>query len=52
MTLLRISEAAKYSGISVNTLRTLIDKGEIKGKRIGGQRRVSEKELDRFMEEE
>ena len=51
MTLLRITDASKYTGISPNTLRTLLDDGTIKGMRIGNQRYVSQKELDRFMEE-
>lgn len=44
-------EAAEYTGLSAQTLRKLIDEGEIKAKRIGsrGDRYVEKGELDRFM---
>lgn len=49
--MLRMKEASEYTGLSAQTLRKLIDEGEIKAKRIGsrGDRYVEKRELDRFM---
>ncbi len=46
---MRIGEAAKYTGLHPNTLRKYVDKGIIKGIRIGGQRFIDKSELDRFL---
>ena len=49
MTLLRIKEAANYSGLHPHTLRKYIDSGMIKGVRIGTHRFVDNSELNRWM---
>jgi len=49
MPLMRIKEAAEYTGLHLNTLRKYIDRGLIKGVRIGTHRFVEKAELDRIM---
>jgi len=46
---MRIKEAAEYTGLHLNTLRKYIDRGLIKGVRIGTHRFVEKAELDRIM---
>ncbi|MGQ9721163.1 MAG: helix-turn-helix domain-containing protein [Candidatus Jordarchaeum sp.] len=50
MVLIRLKEAAKYTGLHPNTLRRYIDQGVIKGIRLGsGRHRFVEKsELDKL----
>ena len=47
--LMRVGEAAKYTGLHPWTIRKYVDKGVIKAVRIGGQRFIDREELDRFM---
>jgi len=49
MPLMRMKEAAEYTGLHPNTLRKYIDRGLIKGVRIGTHRFVEKAELDRIM---
>ena len=49
MVLMRMKEASEYCGLHPNTLRKYIDKGIIKGVRIGKHRYVDSSELDRLM---
>ncbi|RLI19008.1 IS607 family transposase [Candidatus Bathyarchaeota archaeon] len=49
MPLMRMKEAAEYTGLHPNTLRKYIDRGLIKGVRIGTHRFVEKTELDRIM---
>ena len=49
MTLLRMKEAAEYSGFHPQTIRKYIDQGIIQGTRIGTHRFVDTRELDRLM---
>lgn len=49
MTLLRMKEAAEYSGLHPQTIRKYIDQGIIQGTRIGTHRFVDTRELDRLM---
>ena len=44
-----MKEAAEYTGLHPNTLRKYIDRGLIKGVRIGTHRFVEKTELDRIM---
>ncbi|MHC1635309.1 MAG: IS607 family transposase [Candidatus Methanospirareceae archaeon] len=44
-----MKEAAEYTGLHPNTLRKYIDKGLIKGVRVGTHRFVEKAELDRIM---
>ncbi|MDF2956988.1 MAG: putative site-specific integrase-resolvase [Candidatus Alkanophagales archaeon MCA70_species_1] len=46
---MRVKEAAEYLGVHPNTLRKYIDKGVIRGVRIGTHRFVEKAELDRVM---
>ena len=50
MVLIRLKEAAKYTGLHPNTLRRYIDQGVIKGIRLGsgGHRFVEKSELDKL----
>jgi len=50
MALMRMKEAAKYTGLHPHTLRKYIDRGTIKGVRIGKHRYVEKAELDRLMD--
>ena len=47
--LMRVKQAAEYTGLHPNTIRKYIDKGIIKGIRIGKHRYVDSSELDRLM---
>ena len=49
MALMRMKEAAEYSGLYPDTLRKYIDKGIIRGVRLGKHRFVDRAELDRVM---
>ena len=49
MPLMRMKGAAEYTGLHPNTLRKYIDRGLIKGVRIGTHRFVEKAELDRIM---
>jgi putative resolvase len=49
MPLLRMKEAAEYSGLHPHTLRKYVDQGIIQGARIGTHRYVDTRELDRIM---
>ena len=49
MALMRMKEASKYTGLHPHTLRKYIDRGVIKGVRIGKHRFVEKAELDRLM---
>ncbi len=44
-----MKEASEYCGLHPNTLRKYIDKGIIKGVRIGKHRYVDSSELDKLM---
>jgi len=47
---MRITESAKYLGISINTLKAMADSGKIKSyKTTGGHRRFNRNVLDEFM---
>jgi len=47
---MRITESAKYLGISINTLKAMADAGKIKSyKTTGGHRRFNRDVLDEFM---
>jgi len=48
--LMRIGEASKYTGLSPDKLRMLMDEGTIKSKRISNQRFVSKEALDKFLD--
>lgn len=48
MGLMRMKEASEYSGLHPNTLRKYIDRGIIRGIRIGTHRFVDKTEIDRF----
>ena len=49
---MRITEAAHYLGISINTLKQMADSGKIKAyKTTGGHRRFKREALDSFMGE-
>ena len=50
MPLMRVSKVASLLGLSPNTVRKLIDKGELKSRRIGNQRYVTEAEVRRFLD--
>jgi len=49
MPLMRKKDAAEYTGLHPNTLRKYIDRGLIKGVRIGTHRFVEKVELDKIM---
>jgi len=47
----KVSAAAKYAGLSANTLRKYTDQGFIKAKRLPSRDRIYQKDcLDEFME--
>ena len=50
--LFRIEEACCALGISHGTLYTLIKRGDIKPVKLGGQTRISEDEILRFIEKQ
>jgi excisionase family DNA binding protein len=47
--MVRMKQAAEYTGLCKDTLRKYIDLGKIQGIRIGTHRYVSIEELDRFL---
>jgi len=49
MPLMRVGEAARYTGLHPNTIRKYVDRGIIKAIRIGNQRFIDKTELDRFL---
>lgn len=50
MTLLRIGQAAELLGVSADTVRRLVDRGEVAGERSGGgQRHVDGVDLARYL---
>jgi len=51
MTLLKISKAAEFLGLSPNTVRKYIDNDTIHGIKIGFNRYVEKEELIRFQKE-
>lgn len=51
MKLLDLVEVAELLGVSVKTLRNLINVGRVKAVRIGKQLRVSEAEMERIYRE-
>ena len=49
MMILKVTEASKYIGVSINTLKTLANNGKIKTfKTDGGHRRFMQEDLDCF----
>jgi len=47
--ILKVTEASKYIGVSINTLKTLANNGKIKTfKTDGGHRRFMQEDLDHF----
>lgn len=46
-----IKELARYLGISEITAYRLVEKGEIKGKKVGAQWRFVKEEVDRYLRE-
>lgn len=44
-----LAEAAGRLGVSVRTIRRMIDAGEIRGFKVLGQWRIRESEIDRVM---
>lgn len=49
--MMRMKEASKYTGVSAQTLRKLIDQGKLRATRIGtrGDRYIDKTELDKFI---
>ena len=51
MKIYKITEASKYLGVSINTLKTLDNNGKIKSfKTSGGHRRFRQDDLDAYMD--
>ncbi len=46
---LKVSEVAEVLGMSTATVKTLLQRGEIPGKKIGGHWRTAEDELMRYL---
>lgn len=48
---LTVDEVAAELRVSPQTVRKLIDNGELKAFRVGGQWRIKRKDLDRYIEQ-
>jgi len=49
---LKVTDVARYTGLNVEGVRELIDKGELSALELNGQVKVKKSEVDRWLDEQ
>ncbi|MFW6104893.1 MAG: helix-turn-helix domain-containing protein [Candidatus Bipolaricaulota bacterium] len=49
---LKVTDVARYTGLNVEGVRELIDKGELTAMKLNGQVKIKKSEIDRWLDEQ